>query len=57
MSPTTSMAHILWKLSFIFGTVVSFDVLMQKLYKVTKGNNEKVLSFTMRLEGTLIQIK
>ena len=29
----------------IFGKVASFDVLMQNFYKVTKGNNEKVLSF------------
>ena len=29
MGPTTSVAHILWKLSVIFGTVASFDVLMQ----------------------------
>ena len=29
MSPTISVAHILQKLSVIFGTVASFDVLMQ----------------------------
>ena len=38
MGPTTSMAHILQKLTVIFGTVASFDVLMQNFYKVTKGN-------------------
>ena len=37
----------------IFGTVASFDVLMQNFYKVTQGNHEKVPSFTTRLEGTL----
>ena len=36
--------------------VASFDVLMQNFYKVTQGNNEKVPSFTTRLEGTLNQI-
>ena len=54
MGSTTSVAHILQKLSVNFGTVASFDVLMQNLYKVTQGNNEKVPSFAMRLEGTLI---
>ena len=29
MGPTTSMAHILQKPTVMFGTVVSFDVLMQ----------------------------
>ena len=57
MGPTTSVAHILWKLSIIFGTVASFDVLMQNFYKVTQGNNEKVHSFAIWLEGILNQIR
>ena len=57
MGPTTSVAHILQKLTIIFGTVVSFDVLMHNLYKVTQGNHKKVPSFTTRLEGTLNQIR
>ena len=57
IGPTTSMAHILQKLTIIFGTVASFDVLMQNFYKVTQGNHKKVPSFTMRLEGTLNHIR
>ena len=57
MGPTVSMVHILQKLAVIFGTVVSFDVLMQNFYKVTQGNHEKVPSFATRLEGTLTQIR
>ena len=53
MGSTVSIDHILWKLSVIFGTMVSFDVFMQNFYKVTQGNNEKVHSFATRLEGTL----
>ena len=34
--PTTSVVHILQKLTIIFGTIVSFDVLMQNFYKVTQ---------------------
>ena len=57
MGPTASVSDILDKLTVIFRTVASFDVLMQTLYKVTQGNNQKVPSFTMRLEGTLNQIR
>ena len=53
MGPTTIMAHILQKLTEIFGTVALFDVLMQKCYKVIQSNHEKIPSFAMRLEGTL----
>ena len=47
---------VLEKLSVIFGTVESFDVLMQNFYKILQGN-EKVPSFATRLEGTLNQIR
>ena len=57
MGPTASMAHILWKLFIIFGTVASSNVLMQNIYKVTQGNNERVPSFATWLEGTLNSIK
>ena len=55
--PTTSVAHILQKLTVIFGTVALFNVLMQNFYKVKQGNHDKVPSFTTRLEGTLNQIR
>ena len=53
MGPTASVTEILQKLMVIFGTVASFDVLMQNFDKVTQGNHEKVPSFATRLEGTL----
>ena len=34
MLPTTIVAHILQRLTIIFGTVVLFDILMQNFYKV-----------------------
>ena len=55
MGPTAGVSDILEKLSVIFGTVASFDVLMQNFYKISQGN-EKVPSFVMWLEGTLNQI-
>ena len=51
MGPTTSVSHILQKLTIIFGTMVSFVVLIQNFYKVTQGNHEKIPSFTTRLES------
>ena len=57
MGPTASVSDILEKLLVIFGNMVSFDVLMQNFYKITQGNNKKVPSFAMSLEGTLNQIR
>ena len=56
MGPTASVSNILEKLSVIFGTVTSFDVLMQNFCKISQGN-EKVPSFATWLEGTLNQIQ
>ena len=56
MGPTAGVSEILDKLSVIFSTVVSFDVLMQNFYKISQGN-EKVPSFATRLEGTFNQIQ
>ena len=39
MGPTASVSKILQKLTVIFSTVASFNVLMQNFYKVTQGNN------------------
>ena len=36
MGPTASMAHILQKLTIIFGTLASFDVLIHNFYKDTQ---------------------
>ena len=57
MGPTASVSNISEKLLVIFRTVASFKVLMQNFYKITQGSNEKVPSFTPRLEGTLNQIR
>ena len=57
IGPTTSMAHILQQLTIIFGTLASFDMLMQNFHKVTQSNHEKVSFFAMRLEGTLNQMR
>ena len=57
MGSTASVNPIMQKLLVIFGTVASFDELMQNVYKVSHGSNGKVPSFFIRLEGTLNQIQ
>ena len=56
MGPTASVSEILEKLLVIFGTVTSFDILMQNFYKILQGN-KKVPSFVTWLEGTVNQIR
>ena len=56
MGPTSSVAHILQKMTIIFSMVASFNILMQNFYKVTQSNHEKVPSFATRLEGALNKI-
>ena len=56
MGPTAGVSDILEKLSVIFSTVSSFDVLMQNFYKIAQVS-EKVPSFATWLEGTLNQIR
>ena len=57
MGLTASLANILQKPTIIFGTVASFDMLMQNFYKFVQSNHEEVPSFATRLEGTLNKIR
>ena len=43
MGPTASVSKILEKLSVIFGTVMSFDMLLQNFYKIMQGVTKKCL--------------
>ena len=43
MGPTASVSEILEKLSVIFSTVASFDMLMQNFYKILQGVTKKCL--------------
>ena len=42
MGPTASVSNILENLLVIFGTLASFDVLMQNFYKITQGKEVSV---------------
>ena len=56
MGPTARVSEILEKLSIVFGTVASFDVLMQNFYKISQVM-KRCLWFVTQLEGTLNQIR
>ena len=43
MGPTASVSNILQKLTVIFGTVASFDVLMQNFYNLLKETTKSAL--------------
>ena len=43
IGPTTSVSDILEKLTVIFGTVASFNVLMQNFYKMTQETTKSAL--------------
>ena len=53
IGPTAGVSKILEKPLVIFGTIMSFDILMQKFYKISQEGSKKVPSFMTRLEGTL----
>ena len=55
MGPTARIDHILLKLSVIFGTVASFDILIQNFYKVTQGYNKKAPPLQWGWKGPLIK--
>ena len=44
MGPTASVAYMLQKLTVIFATVATFNILMQNFYEVTQDNHEKAPS-------------
>ena len=48
MGPTTSVTHILQNVAVICGTVASFIIILQNLYKVTQGNHEMIPSLAMK---------
>ena len=48
-----SVSEIINKLECIYGTVASFNILMQHFYKLQQGKTEKLPVYVKPLEGTL----
>ena len=46
-------SEIINKLELVYGTIASFSVLMQNLYKLQQGRTEKVTLYVTQLEGAL----
>ena len=51
------MAEIINKLELLYGTVTSFDILVQNIYKLLQGKMEKVTLYVAQLEGALNAIQ
>ena len=47
------VSEIINKLELIYGTVASFNILMQHFYKLQQGKTEKLLICVTHLEGVL----
>ena len=53
LGPQTPVSEIINKLELIYGTVGSFDILMQYFFKLQQGKTEKVPVNVIHSEGTL----
>ena len=51
--PHALASEIINKLELVYGTVASFHILMQNIYKVLQGKTEKVTMYVTQLEGGL----
>ena len=47
------VAEIIDKLGIVYGTVASFDILVQMCYKLQQGKVENVILYVMQLQGAL----
>ena len=48
---------VIEKFKWLYGSVESFNILMQEFYRIVQGNNEKVQIFVHSLQRTLKAIK
>ena len=55
--PGATMDDIHEKFKWLYGSVESFDTLMQEFYRIVQGKSEKVQTFVLHLERALQVIK
>ena len=48
---------ILGKLDTVYGTVASFEILMQSFYKIPQEMSDKIPAYMIQIEGDLNQIR
>ena len=56
LGPNSAVENIISELETAYGTVLGYDVPMQHFYGVHMEKNEKVQSYSTRMEGSLHQI-
>ena len=57
LPPRAMLDDINEKFKWLYGSVESFDTLMQEFYRIVQGKNEKVQTFVLHLEMALKAIK
>ena len=55
--PGATLDDILEKFKWLYGSVESFDTLMQEFYRIMQGKSEKVQTFVLHLERAIKAIK
>ena len=57
LPPGATLDDIIKTFKWLYGSVESFDTLMQELYRIVQGKNEKVQTFVLHLKRALKAIK
>ena len=55
--PAATLDDILERFKWLYGSVESFDTLMEEFYKIMQGKSEKVQTFVLNVERALKAIK
>ena len=50
LPPGTTLDEIIEKFKWLYGSVESFNTLMQEFYRIMQGNNERIQAFVLHLE-------
>ena len=57
LGPALSIKAILEKLNSLYGSLSTFDIMMQGFYRESQGRSKSVAYYVMRLEGKLNEIQ
>ena len=57
LPPGATLGDIIEKFKWLYGSVESFDTLMQEFYQIIQGKSERVQTFVLQLERALKAIK
>ena len=52
-----TLDDIIERFKWLYGSIESFDTLMQEFYQIVQGKSERVQTFVLQLEGALQAIK